>query len=178
MAQYDPIFNFSSVGNANDPYGYATRTAQQQIGNWGQIGKYGILGESGINRLSGIGDQEAALNRRKMQALIRARLARRLGARAGGAGEVAFQNQVIAPGFADSLAYRRSMIQRNLESRMSGLAGQSGPLQGLFSILNQEQDKPGVLDWVKPLIELGASIYSGHPGGAVAAVASAPKIQN
>jgi len=152
--------------------GYNTVLPEQLLDSFSQISKEGLYGESGIRDILKGTPQESALMRMRLQSLLKRKFGKRLGARAGGAADVGFMNQVLAPTFERELGLGRELRQKNIESKLVGLQGG----QDIFSMLsnmygnlymNKEQDETGALDYVNAISQMirsGASIATGGGG--------------
>jgi len=166
-------FDFSNINSGWNPNGnwldqtndrlasWSVNLTRDQIGAWDQVANEGIYGDEGINYVMRGRGQEESLRRQNLQKYLRRKYGRRLGARAGGAAEVTFANEVLAPQFAEDQAMRQKLRRENVMSKMDALHSKDAYAQMVTQILgkyNPNKYTAGALDYVKAGANLAAGV--------------------
>ncbi len=156
-SRYD--FQFHDPGKWSNPMDLIGDVGGQLGGAYNTLATYGLYSPSEINRIRLNNDQAMLMKRRLMSRALKGRLARTLGARAGGAAESMFANQVLAPEYAESAARRSALLEESIgKGRLAGLSGM-GDLAQLYAqfLKPNEEKKTGWMDYANAVAQLGSA---------------------
>lgn len=157
----DPRFDITGLNPNADFYNNAWTYTQKQLSNYGDIANQGIFGPEGIRQITR-GDQISdSVRRMRLAKAIRQNLARRLGPRAGGAADIAY-NEALSQDFLNQGQARRNLTAENYRSKLYGLQGRDQALERFANIYFQNEQlqglEPGVLDYIQTAGQIAGPI--------------------
>lgn len=157
-SMYD--FGFHDPGKWSTGLARAQDVGEQIAPAYNLFASQGLLSPDEINRISLANDQGMLMKRRLMQKALKGKLARSLGSRAGGAADVMFANQVLAPELANYATRRSNLMATSLmQGRELGVSGMADMMKMYMGTeKDEDSNKSGWLDYALALGGIGASL--------------------
>lgn len=142
---------------------------KEVLAQFSKLAELGLFGEGGIEALRSSMRKQGGLQRSRLARSLKQRAGRRLGPRSG-AIDTMIANDVYAPSFAGEEEGYRNLQLANQQSKLSGLSGIENMLrffQEQFQFDKQmEAQKPGILDFAGPLLDIASLGFAPATGGA------------
>ncbi|MFA5382352.1 MAG: hypothetical protein WC356_04240 [Candidatus Micrarchaeia archaeon] len=153
-------FRFHDPGKWSNPMDLLQDVGGQLGPAYNTMAKYGLYSPDEINKISLNNDQYMLMKRRLMARAMKGRLARTLGARAGGASETMFANQVLAPEYANAAERRSSLLEKSIgQGRQMGVSGMQDLMSLYAGYMKQgEGNDTGWMDFLGPAASIASSI--------------------